>query len=478
MQICRELAGYSFAHADVVRRAMAKKKPEVMQAERALFEEGAAAHGVSREAANSIFDEMVSFASYAFNKSHAAAYAVISYRTAYMKAHHPAAYMAALMTSVWGNAAKLGEYISECQHLGIAVLSPDINESGVNFSVAGDHIRFGLLALRNVGRQFIEQILTERRKGEFTDFADFVSRMSCTDMNRRAVEALIKSGAFDRLGVYRSRLLASYEKMLEDASARARSNLTGQLDLFSDTVAEAPSASYEYPNLPEFNFRELIMLEKESAGISFSGHLLDDYKRHADSLPHESLADVLQSYDKASGESEKYADKQRIAVVGMITKRVAKNTRSGDAMAFITLEDRFAAMEIVVFPKMLEKFGDYLLPDNAVLVKGELSLREDEDPKLLLSSVTPLRRNTDYADSAATPKKAPEKLYVRLPSLNGELFQRLLAFADANRGELPLVLYGEAEGRYVTRDGLCVRRDEPTLAGIRKLVGEKNAVAR
>lgn len=478
MQICRELAGYTFAHADVVRRAMAKKKADVMEAERAQFEEGALARGVDRAVAGQIFDEMVSFASYAFNKSHAAAYALISYRTAYMKAHYPAAYMAALMTSVWGDSVKLGEYISECQHHGIAVLSPDINESRVNFTVAGSHIRYGLLALRNVGRQFIEQILREREKGTFADFEDFISRMSNGDINRRQVEALIKSGAFDRLGVYRSRLLAAYEGIMDAAAARARANLTGQLDLFSDLGNEAPKehAPHTYPDLPEFNLRELILLEKESAGISFSGHLLDDYKMHTDTLKYAEMADILQSFDKTVGESRRYADKQRIAVVGMISGRTNKNTRGGEAMAFVTLEDRFASMELVVFPKVLAKYGDLLLPDSAVYAEGTLSLREDEDPKILLTAVIPLKRNGEMTNTAQEKGSVGRRLYLKLPDLDCELCQKALTLARLSPGTVPLVLFDASLRRYVTADNIAVDATEALLADMRALLGAEQVV--
>lgn len=474
MQICRELAGYSFAHADVVRRAMAKKKPEVMEAERALFEAGAQERGIPPEIASEIFDEMVSFASYAFNKSHAAAYALTCYRTAYLKAHYPAAYMAALMTSVFGDSIKLGEYISECQRKGIAVLSPDINESDLHFTVAGDHIRFGLLALRGVGRQFIEQILTERKKGAFTGLQDFIERMSVGDMNRRQVEALIKSGAFDRLGVFRSRLLSSYEKIMDAAIARSRSNLTGQLDLFG--TSDEKAAPYPYPELPEFSKREKMLLEKESTGMSFSGHLLDEYEGHIACLPHESVADILRTYDRSAGISDKYADKQKLAVVGIITRRVNKNTRGGGGMAFLTLEDRYASMELVAFPKVLESSGEILTQDRAIWAEGTLSLREDEDPKLLLSRVLPLQHNADPVPGPDGRGKKELRLYLKLPALEGELCRQILELAQAFPGSMPLILYGTDKRRYVTPGDIRVAADEAFLARLRALLGDGNVV--
>ena len=476
MQICRELAGYTFAHADVVRRAMAKKKADVMEAERALFVEGAKERGVPTEAAQQIFDEMVSFASYAFNKSHAAAYAVISYRTAYLKAHYPQEYMAALMTSVLTDAAKLGEYIGECQHGGIAVLSPDINESGLYFSVSGDHIRFGLLAVKNVGRQFVEQVLRERKKKDFTSFEDFVERMSGGELNRRQVEALIKCGAFDRLGVFRSRLLAAYEQILDNAAARARSNLTGQLDLFSDAVEDAAHSTFNYPDLPEFNIRELLMLEKDSAGMSFSGHLLDDYSKHIESLKTERISDVLQSYSEETGESERYADKERLRVAGIISKRVNKNTRSGEGMSFVTLEDRFSEMEIVVFPKLLEKYGYELYVENAVCAEGTLSLREGEAPKLLLSNLVKLVNNESFTKASVSQTQKTQKLYVKLPSLSSPLCNKIIEKSRDFCGQMPIVLYGNAEKRYVAVKDIGVETHPALLAFLYETVGEENVI--
>lgn len=477
MQICRELAGYSFAHADIVRRAMAKKKADVMLSERAAFKNGASERGIPEAVADKIFDEMVSFASYAFNKSHAAAYAVISYRTAFLKTHYKREYMAALMTSVLLDTAKLGEYIAECRRAGIAVLAPDINESDLHFSVSGDHIRFGLLAIKSVGRLFVEQILRERQNGPFNSFEDFVRRMAGGDLNRRQVEALIKCGAFDGLGVFRSRLLAAYEEILDNAAARVRSNLTGQIDFFSNFSDNAVQETYQYPDLPEFNIRELLMLEKESAGMSFSGHLLDDYSEHITALKAEPIASILQSYSEETGESDVYEDKQRLTVAGIISKRVNKNTRAGDPMAFVTLEDRYGEMELVVFPKLLDRFATELFVENAIAAEGTLSLREGEAPKLLLSSVVRLENNKNYGKNKADAKgDAQKKLYVKLPSLSSDACRAALSILRAHPGETPVLFYGEAEKRYVAVKEISVRADAELLSELCGLVGEKNVV--
>ncbi len=482
MQICRELAGYTFAHADIVRRAMAKKKAGVMEAEHAQFVSGSVARGIDQRAAEDIFEEMVSFASYAFNKSHATAYAVISYRTAYLKAHHRREYMAALMTSVLGDTGKLGEYMAECQHAHIAVLAPDINESRLHFTVAGDHIRFGLLAIKNVGRTFVEQILREREKRDFTDFEDFIERMAGGDLNRRQVESLIKCGAFDRLGVHRSQLMAAYEQILDAATARARINLTGQLDLFSGfSDTGAPKTKFAYPDLPEFHIKELLLLEKESAGMSFSGHLLDDYQKHMDHLKPEDIGHIMRSYSSETGESDHYRDKQHVGLAGMIAKRVNKNTRSGEAMAFFTLGDRFSEMEVVVFPKLLARYGHMITAESIVYVEGELSIREGEEPKLLLSALTPLISDADFQTKEGKQekkdiKKESAKLYLKVSSVSSDECQKALDLLRHAPGAVPVIFYDTAQKKYVAAKGVLANSDTALLARLQALLGKKNVI--
>lgn len=471
MQICRELAGYSFAHADVVRRAMAKKKADVMAAERAAFEAGAAARGVPAETAKKVFDDMVGFASYAFNKSHAAAYALIAYRTAYMKAHYMPAYMAALMTSVLSDTVKLGEYIGECQQAGIAVLAPDINESGVYFSAVGNNIRFGLLAVKNVGAPFAEKVLTERKNGTFSDFEDFVNRMAETgDLNRRQMESLIKCGAFDNCGTYRSRLLASYEQMISAASARVRGNLTGQMDLFSSSAA-LPQSGFSYPELPDFSGKEKILLEKESMGMSFSGHLLDDYREQAKMHHCISVAALLQSYSEESGESDQYRDGQSVSVLGAVGKCTSKKTRSGEEMAFFLLEERYATMEIVVFPKLLQRYHEAILSGNVVLAGGHLSFREGEKPKLILETLQCL-----HPDESEKPKE--RRLFLKVPDIADPICRSALTLAKGYPGDVTLVFYDSHTGRYLPVKEMMVSDVPDLLAGLSRLLGEKNVVLR
>ncbi|MGM9682537.1 MAG: DNA polymerase III subunit alpha, partial [Eubacteriales bacterium] len=391
MSICREIAGFSFGHADIVRRAMAKKKSALLNAERDSFVDGAVGNGIDREAAGKLFDDLSSFANYAFNKSHAAAYAVISYRTAYLKANHTAEYMAALLTSVLGNLTKLAEYIAECAKYGIKVLPPDINMSGMYFTARNGNIVFGLLALKNIGKQFVDNILAQRRSAPFTGLEDFLERMSGADLNRRMVETLIKAGAFDNLGVYRSRLLASYDKLIDIITEKSRNNVVGQLDMFSSLTSPVGSdaaAGFEYPALPDFSLKDKLLLEKESSGMYFSGHMMDSYSLQAEYLGASNLSSVL--------DAEAPRDRMPVKIAAMISNVTRKTTKNDATMAFITLEDRFGEVEGIVFAAQFRKFSHILRVDAAVMIDGTLSVRDDGEPKVIISSVTELTENSRF----------------------------------------------------------------------------------
>ena len=463
MSIFREIGGYTFGHADVVRRAMSKKKADVLLSEREAFVGGAIERGIEREVAETLFADMESFANYAFNKSHAAAYAIISYRTAYLKCHYPQQYFSALLTSVLGSQTKVAEYIAECSSRGIRVLPPDINESRTVFSTDGGNIRFGLLALKNVGPQFLNQILDERRRGAFTSFEDFVNRMPSGELNRRMVEALIKGGAFDRLGVFRSRLLAVYEMMLDRAAEKGRNNLDGQLDMFSSVgMGESVAPSVEYPDIPELGVREKLMMEKEAAGMYFSGNMLDEYQKHLETLSVTDLSEIV-------GEDADPVEKAPAAVAGMITSVTVKNTKNGERMAFFTLEDRMAEIECVVFSRAFGELSHLIRKDSGVYVTGNLSLREDEDPKLLVRTVEELIENNRFdptkhqkaerlqpaaraANESATPKatvaKAPTRLFLRVPDARGAIYLKAWNLAGIFEGDFPIYFYYADEKRY------------------------------
>lgn len=469
MRIFREIGGYTFGHADIVRRAMSKKKASVLLAERETFVNGAVERGVEREVAEKLFSDMESFANYAFNKSHAAAYAVISYRTAYLKQHYPKEYFSALLTSVLGNQTKVAEYIAECTQRGIRVLPPDINESRMLFSVCGRDIRFGLLAIRNVGKQFLGQILSERRSGSFTSFENFVNRMNGGDLNKRMVEALIKSGTFDRLGVYRSRLLAAYELLIDQAAEKGKNNLAGQLDMFSSPGTFLSEESYfSYPELPDLSAREKLLMEREATGMFFSGQLLDSYSKHLEHIRPDSIRQV-------AGEEADPADKARVTVAGIITSVSLKNTKNGDRMAFFRLEDQSGEVEVIAFPKTFSDCGHLIRADLAVSVSGTLSVREEEAPKVLVNRVEELIENSSFREmpkketpQAETVAKEvqkvppvtqpkvqsfstghpPKRLFLRLPERDGRLWKKALNLVEIFDGAFPVAFYDAAKAEY------------------------------
>lgn len=521
MQIFRALAGYSFARADLVRRAMSKKKSEVLEAELDNFLCGAQQNGIDRETARGIFAEMESFAKYAFNKSHATAYAMLSYRTAYLKCHYPKEYMAALLSSVMGYTAKVNDYISECAHLHIPVLPPDINESRLQFTVRGDHIRFGLLAIKNIGRTLVDKILKERENGRYLSFPDFIMRVAGRELTLRQLETLIKCGAFDSFGVYRSRLLAVAEQVLMQTEAVRRGQKDGQLDFFSAFEMDREEAvTVSYPEIPEFSLRELLMMEKESSGMFFSGHLLDNYSRHLNKLAPDDIDKILSSFEEetdntfsVSDKVGQYRDKQTVTVAGLITRRVNKNTRNGQAMAFLTIEDKHAELDVVVFPRVLEQYGATLFPDMAVALTGQISVSErmidgakkgksdmDTDRlgdtsehrlevSLLLNQCIPLTPdgdNVDFEDIAqkdaplTEPQKPAERrLYLRVPSLEHESAKKALALCKASQGgSLRVFFYSTVSGKYSVAEHITVPDTDAFLRALQRLLGEQNVVVK
>ena len=478
MSIFRQIAGYTFGHADIVRRAMSKKKASVLEAEREQFIAGAKEKGIAYADANKLFDDMSSFANYAFNKSHAAAYALISFRTAYLKAHYPKQFYAALLTSVLGNVPKVGEYIVECNKHKIPVLAPSINHSEMNFHVSDEGIRFGLLALKNVGKQFIAQILSERTRGLYESFEDFLNRLSGHELNKRQVEALIKSGAFDGLGANRNQLLSSYEKLVDLQAEKKRSNLSGQLDMFSTMPIgdDFCTASFQYPNIPELSLREKLMCEKESAGMSFSGHLLDNYSKHIEAIHPTPMSAILSSVEEES--TITFRDRQIVTVTGTVSSITHKVTKKDEPMAFFALEDRYHEMECVAFPNKYAAFSPLIMLDNAVLVEGSLQFREGESPKLLVNSIVPLIENDKYVpappkettskstvtsqtlpsastipqqskNSETVPPSKIGKLYLRVPDMSSHIFRKVDNLVDIFDGWIPVIYYDSSTKQYV-----------------------------
>ena len=402
MQICRELAGYSLGRSDLVRRAMSKKKKEVMDAERQNFiygslDEngkvlipGAIRNGVSEYAANIIFDEMMDFASYAFNKSHAAAYAYVGYQTAWLKYYYPVEFMAALINSFMGSLGKVSQYVMECRKMGIRVLPPDINESEGSFSVKNGVIRFGLMAVKNVGFNVVQNIIDERNKnGAFKSFIDFCERLEGKELNKKTVESLIKCGAFDIFGIYRSRLIANYEKILERVSQKRKSMISGQLSLFDVTRDADDTATIEWPQMAEYNSKLLLSMEKEMLGLYISGHPLDEF---ADTI--KEIVTVY-SYDfeiseDGSSNDIKLADGTFVRIAGIVTDIKSISTKNNRMMAFVNVEDLYGQMEVIVFPNIYERFARYLSNEKQIIVEGRISVKEDEQPKILADRITPL----------------------------------------------------------------------------------------
>ena len=475
MQICRKLAGYSYARADIVRRAMSKKKTSAMQAEREAFVSGCREHGVTVSSAEEIFEEMLGFAKYAFNKSHASAYGIISYRTAYLKAHYPAEYFTALLTSVLDNAGKVREYIADAARFGINVLPPDINTSEETFSAEGNNIRFGLLAIKNVGRNFAKAVIKSRSASKYLSFDEFISRMIDFDLNKRTVESLIKCGAFDSLGVPRSALLHSFDGIIDSEHDRARNNIVGQMDLFAQVSSACESVQYKYPDIPEYPVRELLIMEKESSGMYFSGHLIDAYSKHLVAISPDKISEIIESLSEDSMvQSSKFVDKSQVRVAGIITAKRTKVTKNGNVMAFLTLEDRYAEIEVVVFAKNYSQYSDLLEEESAVIICGNLSVEEGEPPKILLSSAEALISDAEY--KSASVKADEQRVYIKVKNLSDQRINNIRRISALNRGNAKIVLYDESSKKYVAMKDSSLDPSDKVLTRLSSLFGAENVI--
>ena len=498
MEVFRRLAGYSLGKADMVRRAMSKKKFKELEKERKSFiygnpEEGidgAIARGVDEQTAASIFDSIMDFANYAFNKAHAVCYAVVSYRTAYLKCHYPREYLAALLTLVLDSAGKISEYIAEAREMGIAVLPPDVNESEDGFSVSGENIRFGLAAIKNVGRAFMKQLVAEREAGgKFTSLADFCERMYDKDLNRRAVESLIKAGAFDSLGYRRSQYMAVYESVIDAVADKRKKNVEGQLDLFGMGVAEVQDVQVTMPALPELPKRELLAQEKEVTGLYLSGHPMDEYQALAEQAR---AAHVRRIVDDLSGEAEApyYKDGMNVRLACVVSSVRLKSTKNGSMMAYAVVEDMTGSMEVVVFPKTLQAYSAYLAADSAVLLSGRIDAREDEAPKLIAQTVAPLSaESVAELDAREDPRPRPvlsgpqamaragQRLHLRLPDLSGELFEKAQKCLLQHPGNVPVVFYPADTGkRMLAPRRLWCAGNLQLMQKLRFILGENNVI--
>ena len=488
MEICRKVAGYSYGRADIVRRAMSKKKEDVMHLERRNFVygkvnddgtiecDGAIKRGVPEDVANSIFDDMSSFARYAFNKSHAAAYAYVSYQTAWLKCHYPCELMAATLSSWLGDLSKVSLYIGECNRLGIKVLPPSINESLESFSVQGDEVRFGLLAIKNLGRGFINTIITERRNGEYKSFYSFCKRVYGKDFNRRAMESLIKCGAVDGLGANRRQMLNVLPSILGELESDKSRNLEGQIGLFdigSHTRYDGPTL----PNLAEFSMKELISMEKETTGLYLSGHPMAEYKELSARIGAANIGRLLEADFTFNSQ---YKDNQRVTIFGIISGVTKKTTKNDSVMGFVTVEDVYGAIECIVFSRLFSESILMLNEGNVILIKGRLSLREDKAPTIVCESIEPCPSNVDKVTEAATkPKKKRAGLFLRVESARypqRKSVENLLSIFD---GSFPVYYYFADTGKYeALGTSLWVQPNETMFAELRRLLGGENVVYR
>ena len=506
MQIVRDLAGYSLGRADLVRRAMGKKKLDVMAKEREIFingqvdEEGniivpgCVRNGIDAESANKIFDEMAEFAKYAFNKSHAAAYAVLSYQTAYLKTYYPAEFMAAMLNSFLGNLDKIPAYIDECKRLNIEILKPDINKSYTRFTVDENKIRFGLGSIKNVGVGAVDEIVLERKEnGEFKDFADFCERIANASVNKKCIESLIKAGAFDNFEQTRRTLMESYESIVDSIADSSKKSFDGQVSMFDLGGAnqkEIEELKYTYKIMPEFTEREMLSMEKEMLGLYISGHPLDKLRhqiemqtnintaqmrgiQNASTIDEEAIEGQEKATEMAANLSinnEKLQDGQFVKYAGIITSVKKKFTKTNKIMAFVTVEDLYGPTEVIVFENCYQNCSNILMEDNIVLVDGRLSIREDEDTKIVAREIK---------EFGEQKKKILVLDITNLDDVHKEKLRGAIKFFSGEKNNIPIqIINGDkkdmAGGIYLNNLGNTSQNSE-TLQELQEIVGEENA---
>ncbi len=483
IEICRRLAGFSLGQADMIRRAMSKKKEKEIVRERRTFIygdpergiPGAIANGVPEDVAGSIYDEILDFANYAFNKAHAVCYAVVAYRTAYMKCHYPREYMAALITSVLGFSGKVAEYIAECRDMGIRLLPPDINESDADFTVVGDNLRFGMAAVKNVGRGFVKTLMAEReRGGRFTAFDEFCRRMYGQDLNRRAVESLIRAGAFDSLGCKRKALLQALDTVLDSVNSAGRKNVAGQLDLFGMESGDGgiEPEPLRLPDVEEFSADELMRMEREMTGLYLSGHPMDGYRDAARRLGAVSIGAI---FDDLSGEGlpARFADGQDVTVAGIINSFRTRTTKNNSMMAEAVLEDSSGSIRLILFQRALDSGRQYLQENAVVLARGRVSAREEKEPELIVESLRPLSAGDGPAPAPAEEEK--QKLYVRIMSTDSRLLRKLEMLLEMFPGKEQMILYYADTGKRLGAN--CVIHSA-LLRELKEMLGEENVVVK
>lgn len=479
MQIFRNLAGYSYGRADIVRRAMSKKKADVMEKERKSFIDGevsengnatcvgAFANGVSKEIANQIFDEMISFASYAFNKSHATAYALLAYQTAFLKAHYPKEYMAALLSSVIDHTNKMIEYIAECEKMGISILPPDVNFSEQIFTVEPSGIRFGLLAIKNIGKGVIKIIVEQREKNAFSCFEDFCKRVHGKDCSKKTIESLIKCGAMDSLHDNRKSMMLGYELLIEGINQNDRQNIVGQIDFFSSTNTTSTKVGYTLPLTQDYTREQKLSMEKETTGLYMTGHPLDSYKELSQKL---GCIDLLEAISMVKEEKKELED---VSFLCILTTRRVKNTRYDKTMAFCMVEDRTTSAEMILFSSVLEKYKNLVQVGDIVVATCKVTYKEDEEPKLIaqhLSTPEQARTSNHLLDT-----KIKLGLFVKVKSQTCTEFESVKNILAVFGGDTPVYFYFEDTQKYkIAPKQYWVDMNAILFDQLKKILGEDN----
>ena len=530
MQIFRDLAGYSLGASDMVRRAVAKKQADVLEKQRKYFLfgsdgsdgsspcDGCVKRGITEDAANAIFDDMASFASYAFNKSHSAAYAYVTYQTAWLRKHYPCEFMAAMLTSVLSNTDKVVPYIAECGNLGISVLPPNVNSSSEQFTVEENSVRFGLLAVKNVAQSYIELIIQERNNnGKFDSFYSFCKRTYGKEFNRRSVEHLIKAGALDDLGTNRNQMLSMMDNVVESLESDKKQSVDGQMGFFDMSQELAKATEPEIPDLKEFSEKEILQLEKEATGIYMSGHPMTAYKSYARKINAAAVIDLLES-DVNAPESSMYKTGQRVKILTILSTVKKKVTKNNTTMAFLQAEDVTGSIEVVVFPKKMLQIAELLVEDSIVIIEGRLELKDDEAAKISLDAIeiapsqedvklgkiaappppdyTPISRDIPVAVEYSEPEKPKQEiqqeqkqvtppvqkksstrgLFLRIPSESSPVMNEVMTMITEFSGPTTVHLYFSDTNKYNLQTGIKTSVTATLYGKLQKLLGNSNVV--
>ncbi len=477
MQIVRDLAGYSLGRADLVRRAMGKKKLDVMAKEKENFVhgkldengnvevQGCVRNGIDEESANKIFDEMAEFAKYAFNKSHAACYAVVAYQTAYLKAYYPAEFMAAMLNSFLGNLGKVPIYINECKRLNLKILKPDINKSFTKFTAKGDSIRFGLGSVKNVGISAIDSIVKEREEnGEYKDFTDFAERIYGEAVNKKCIESLIKSGAFDNLGKTRSTLLASFEQIIETIADENKKDFSDQITMFdvANTQEDIQKMKYTFIEKEEFSEKELLSMEKEMLGIYISGHPLEKYRKQIEETNNINTMQISEALTELEEEGRcELEDGKQVNFSGVISSIKKKYTKNNKIMAFVTVEDLYGSCEVIVFESCYNKSSNVLMDENLVTINGRISIKDENDISIIANNITELKSNG---------KKHLQINITNLDEKQKEKLRGAIKFFTGDRNNMALyVLQGDEK-----KSAGAIFANDDTIKEFEEIVGKEN----